>query len=461
MNIIAVIFLTIIILIAHWISPDNYIWSRDSISELAAQKYTYAWLMRLGFIGFGSMIFIGSVWKVVNSPKRNWPHSLVAIYGLAILISGIFPTAPITAGTLYSIRQSEMHSLMATLAGISISLAMLAFTFTDPLPGRKAIHLSALILTVILSGSFAILGSIAGVLQRLLYLIGFAWLIFLEVPSLAFSTLWMRKMISEENPAKKPEMFDWYTRYYSVVASSHANALYCEQVYGKNLCQHGFAEMDHLDHMIKVAEIKEGDRVLDVGCGNGLITEYIADQTGANLTGIDFIEEAIQQANRRTKFKRNWLDFDTMDMHQLSFPEQSFDVVISVDTLYFGDAYEILHPMIPLLTPGGRLVAFFDQSAGPEVDLDTYPKESILPDGTDLAVALRRLNLMYQTWDYTEQMLMHLRKRKPILEELKSQFELEGNLFLYENHLGEVEGIERAYTQGAGARFLYLVKMDR
>jgi SAM-dependent methyltransferase len=149
-----------------------------------------------------------------------------------------------------------------------------------------------------------------------------------------------------------------------------------------------------------------------------------------------------------------------MDMHKLDFPAKSFDVIISIDTLYFGDAYDILQPIIPLLKPAGRLVVFFDQSAGPEVNLEKYPKESILPDGTDLAVALKRLKLPYQTWEYTQQMLDHVRKRKPVLADLKAQFELEGNMFLYENHLGEADGIERAYTQGAGARYLYLVKIE-
>ncbi len=75
-----------------------------------------------------------------------------------------------------------------------------------------------------------------------------------------------------------------------------ANAEYCERVYGRNLCQHGFAELPHLDHLIQVAGIAAGSRVLDLGCGNGMIAEYIADQTAAHVTGIDFIERAIQDA---------------------------------------------------------------------------------------------------------------------------------------------------------------------
>ena len=58
--------------------------------------------------------------------------------------------------------------------------------------------------------------------------------------------------------------------------------------------------------------------------------------------------------------------------------------------------------------------------------------------------------------DYTEAMLAHLRRRRPVLDELKPQFVAEGNIFLYESHLGESLGIERAYINDAGKRYLYL-----
>ena len=251
-------------------------------------------------------------------------------------------------------------------------------------------------------------------------------------------------------------MFDFYTRFYQAVASSAANAEYCERVYGRNLCQHGFADLPHLDHLIQVSGIAAGSRVLDLGCGNGMIAEYIADQTGAHVTGIDFIERAILDAQARTEARRDRLAFRVMDMSRLDFPPASFDVVISIDTLYFGDIYETLRPIIPLLRPGGRLAAFFDQSCGPDKPLESYPRELILSDGTELAQALQRLGLPYQSWDYTEQMLAHLRRRRPVLQELQAQFEAEGNRFLYDSHLGEANGIERAYVNGAGRRYLYL-----
>ena len=121
-----------------------------------------------------------------------------------------------------------------------------------------------------------------------------------------------------------------------------------------------------------------------------MIAEYIADRTGAHVTGIDFIERAIHDAQVRTAAKRERLEFRVMDMSRLDFPPVSFDVVIAIDTLYFTDIYETLRPVIPMLRPGGRLVAFFDQSCGPDKPLESYPRELILPDGTELALALQQ-----------------------------------------------------------------------
>ena len=254
-------------------------------------------------------------------------------------------------------------------------------------------------------------------------------------------------------------MFDWYTRFYAAIGASQANAAYCQQVYGKNLCQHGFAEMAHLDHLIAVCALHENDHVLDLGCGNGRIAEYISAQTGARVTGIDFIDLAIRDAQVRTQDRRDRLTFHVMDMGHPDFPPASFDAVISIDTLYFGDVTETLRPVAPLLKPGGRLAAFFDQSCGPHIPLEDYPRGLIDPDNTELAQALQQLGLTYQSWDYTAEMIQHLQRRKPVLAALEAQFEAEGNGFLYDSHLAEANGIEHAYLNGAGRRYLYRAQL--
>lgn len=252
-------------------------------------------------------------------------------------------------------------------------------------------------------------------------------------------------------------MFDFYTRFYQAVAASATNARYCTLVYGRNLCQHGFADMPDIDHLIRVSGIASGSRVLDLGCGNGMIAEYISDQTGAHVTGVDFIARAILDAQARTQDQRGRLAFHEMDIAHLDFAPASFDVIISIDTLYFGDARETVQQALPLLKPGGRLIVFFAECCPPGTPLQAYPKEQTLPDGTRLAQALQRLGLRYQTWDYSGQMLAHVRRRQPILQALMPAFQAEGNQFLCDSHLTEAIGTERALANGAGGRYLYLV----
>ena len=95
----------------------------------------------------------------------------------------------------------------------------------------------------------------------------------------------------------KPPMYEWYTQYYAAVASSRANALYCERLAGRNLCQHDFTEMSHLDRIIEVTGMSGGQRVLDMGCGNGFIAEYLSDTSGANVTRVR-VENRILMCSR-------------------------------------------------------------------------------------------------------------------------------------------------------------------
>ena len=63
---------------------------------------------------------------------------------------------------------------------------------------------------------------------------------------------------------------------------SKAHAKFCELVYGKNLCQHGMADMMQIGEMIKLMDLNSKDKILDLGCGNGLITEYLGNYLGEN-----------------------------------------------------------------------------------------------------------------------------------------------------------------------------------
>jgi hypothetical protein len=70
-------------------------------------------------------------------------------------------------------------------------------------------------------------------------------------------------------PENRKPMYDVYQEYYERVGRSAAFSLYCERVFGVDLSQDGFSDMQQLDCMIALLGIGETDLCLDVGCGNG------------------------------------------------------------------------------------------------------------------------------------------------------------------------------------------------
>ena len=115
-------------------------------------------------------------------------------------------------------------------------------------------------------------------------------------------------------------MRDFYERFYAVVNQSQAHARFCERAFGRNLCQHGFADMAQLDALIAALQPTSQHHLLDLGCGNGMIAEYISDVTDAHVTGLDYIPTAIAQAQARTAAKADRLTFQVGDINALAPP---------------------------------------------------------------------------------------------------------------------------------------------
>jgi len=234
---------------------------------------------------------------------------------------------------------------------------------------------------------------------------------------------------------------------------SRAHARFCERVYGKNLCQCDLMDMEQLQTLLELTRLFPDDRVLDVGCGTGVIAEHISDLTGAHLVGIDIAEGAIKYARARTEGKRDRLEFQSMDMETMEFPGASFDALIAIDTLYFVENLETaVASMSQVIRPGGRMGIFYSQILRPE-----HPKDLLLPDGTKLAQALRANNLGFRTVEFTTQERSHWVRCEQAADELKAEFEAEGNLEIYQAIVDEAGRLLKIYDSGRSSRFLYLV----
>ena len=180
----AVTYFVLVIMTAHFFVPPNYDWTQNTISELASQGHTYKWIMQAGLIGFGGILFV-SVIDYFRESTKGYFLVFIAVYGLSIFLSGIFCTAPIDPNLPFSIQESNLHSLFATVAGIAMSLGILWQVFASSNSRERWIRIIFLILVGVLSGLFGlaenqILNIDKGIVQRLLYLIGLTWIIYEE-----------------------------------------------------------------------------------------------------------------------------------------------------------------------------------------------------------------------------------------------------------------------------------------
>jgi len=135
------------------------------------------------------------------------------------------------------------------------------------------------------------------------------------------------------------------------------------------LLTHG-REQRFREMLLGLAQLREGETVLDIGCGTGslaIAARRLVGQSG-DVHGIDASPQMIARAAHKARKARVEVEFHTAAAETLPFPDDRFDAVLSTLMLHHlpkparqrcvADAWRILKP-------GGRLLAVdFAQSGG-------------------------------------------------------------------------------------------------
>jgi sterol 24-C-methyltransferase len=128
---------------------------------------------------------------------------------------------------------------------------------------------------------------------------------------------------------------------------------FCRYSVGESFYQAIARHEHYLAHQIG---IKEGMKVLDVGCGVGGPAREIAKFTGAHITGLNNNDYQIDRARQYAVKEKlsDQLEFVKGDFMQMSFPDNSFDAVYAIEATVHAPRLEgVYGEIFRVLKPGG------------------------------------------------------------------------------------------------------------
>lgn len=106
----------------------------------------------------------------------------------------------------------------------------------------------------------------------------------------------------------------------------------------------------------KSAQPQAGEKALDLGCGTGIFTIWLAKQ-GLDVTGIDLSSEMLAKAREKAQRQDLAIHWIQADINRLPFERETFDLVIGNIVLEFVENPEkVVAEALRVLKKDGRLV---------------------------------------------------------------------------------------------------------
>lgn len=120
------------------------------------------------------------------------------------------------------------------------------------------------------------------------------------------------------------------------------------------------ANNEMYDFVLSEIELKNKERILEIGCGNGkLISKFFDVTPNLQFSAIDFSEIMCAEASIINKelIEEKKLTIDCQDSISMLFQDNFFDKVIAINVIYFWQQVELqLQEIKRVLKKGGQLV---------------------------------------------------------------------------------------------------------
>ncbi|HEX6456635.1 MAG TPA: cyclopropane-fatty-acyl-phospholipid synthase family protein [Solirubrobacterales bacterium] len=159
------------------------------------------------------------------------------------------------------------------------------------------------------------------------------------------------------------------------------------------------AQEEKLDTVARKLAIKEGERVLDVGCGWGGFPLWAATRYGAEVVGITLSPPQAEKARRRAEEQgvADRVDIRVMDYRDLPSLGEKFDAIASIGMVeHVGSANIDLYAetLASLLNPGGRLLNHgITRLRHTDPEAGAFSERYVFPDAAPLHLSRNLLAL--------------------------------------------------------------------
>jgi ubiquinone/menaquinone biosynthesis C-methylase UbiE len=110
------------------------------------------------------------------------------------------------------------------------------------------------------------------------------------------------------------------------------------------------------EQLCEAADLRAGERVLDVACGHGNVALAAARRTWELVVGLDYVPELLERGRERAAAERFEIEFVEGDAQQMPFEDESFDAVLSTFGVMFApDQQRAAAELLRVCRPGGRI----------------------------------------------------------------------------------------------------------
>ena len=114
-------------------------------------------------------------------------------------------------------------------------------------------------------------------------------------------------------------------------------------------------------NLLREAPLQPGQSILDVGPGSGVLDRWLVHETAKEnpITAVEINAYLMGEATRLADNEGllDTIEFQEGDATSLTFPENTFDLSLSVTVLEEGDADKMLAEMVRVTKPGGTVAA--------------------------------------------------------------------------------------------------------